>query len=35
MATQMVKEMLALVDDPGRGPTRMVVETELVLRDSA
>ena len=35
MAAQMVKEMLALVDDPGRGPTRMVLDTELVLRDSA
>jgi DNA-binding LacI/PurR family transcriptional regulator len=35
MAAQMVREMLALVDDPGRGPRRMVLETELVLRDSA
>ena len=35
MAAQMVREMLALVDDPGRGPTRTVLETELVLRDSA
>jgi DNA-binding LacI/PurR family transcriptional regulator len=35
MAASMVREMVALVDDPGRGPTRMVLETELVLRDSA
>ena len=35
MAAQMVREMLALVDDPGRSATRVVLETELVLRDSA
>ena len=35
MAAHMVREMLALVNDPGRGPTRTVLETELVLRDSA
>jgi DNA-binding LacI/PurR family transcriptional regulator len=35
MAAQMVREMLALVGDPGRGARRMVLETELVLRDSA
>jgi DNA-binding LacI/PurR family transcriptional regulator len=35
MAAQMVREMLGQVSDPGRSPTRAVLDTELVLRESA
>lgn len=35
MAARMVREMLGQVSDPERKPTHVVLETELVLRDSA
>jgi DNA-binding LacI/PurR family transcriptional regulator len=34
MAAQMVREMLDQVNDPGRSPGHVVLDTELVLRDS-
>ena len=35
MAAHMVREMLEQMGDPGRSPAHVVVDTELVLRDSA
>lgn len=35
MAAEMASEMLARVADPGRSPVRVVMDTELVIRDSA
>ena len=35
MAARMVGEMLGLVQDPGRESVQVVLETELILRDSA
>jgi DNA-binding LacI/PurR family transcriptional regulator len=35
MAAHMVKEMLEQIRDPDRRPTRVVLDTELVLRESA
>jgi DNA-binding LacI/PurR family transcriptional regulator len=35
MAARMVREMLAQVATPGQGPTHVVLDTELILRDSA
>ena len=34
MAAHMVREMLDQVNDPGRSPAHVVLDTELVLRDS-
>jgi DNA-binding LacI/PurR family transcriptional regulator len=35
MGTRMVTEILAQIADPGREPSRVVLETELILRGSA
>ena len=35
MADRMIQELLARITDPGREPTHSILETELVLRDSA
>lgn len=35
MAARMVSEMLGLVRDPARAPVQVVLDTELILRDSA
>jgi DNA-binding LacI/PurR family transcriptional regulator len=35
MAARMVREMLAQVATPGQRPAHVVLDTELILRDSA
>lgn len=35
MAARMVREMLAQIASPGQGPAHVVLDTELILRDSA
>jgi DNA-binding LacI/PurR family transcriptional regulator len=35
MAARMVGELLAQIANPGRQPSHIVLDTELVLRDSA
>jgi DNA-binding LacI/PurR family transcriptional regulator len=35
MAERMIQELLTRIADPGREPTRAVLDTKLVLRDSA
>jgi DNA-binding LacI/PurR family transcriptional regulator len=35
MAAQMARELLAIIDSPGSEPVHVVLDTELILRDSA
>jgi len=35
MAARMTRELLALIAAPGRAPAHVILDTELVLRDSA
>jgi DNA-binding LacI/PurR family transcriptional regulator len=35
MAARMTRELLALIAAPGRPPAHVILDTELVLRDSA
>jgi DNA-binding LacI/PurR family transcriptional regulator len=35
MGTRMVTEILAQIADPGREPSRVVLDTQLILRGSA
>jgi DNA-binding LacI/PurR family transcriptional regulator len=35
MAERMVRELLSMIADPGRGPSHTILDTKLVLRDSA
>jgi hypothetical protein len=34
MAGQMARELLALISRSGRDPARVILDTELILRDS-
>jgi DNA-binding LacI/PurR family transcriptional regulator len=34
MAAQMARELLALISRSGRDPARVILDTELILRDS-